>query len=281
MKYSVYVSSIQAYIFTATGATGVIANTLQLIFIIRVKYQKKSLFALTLLNLNVADLLASTSILIRGLLFFFTVQLSHILVVALIFSLMSSFSHVVFIAIQRAIAVAFPLKVKQILTKRRCYVVLVLLWLVSIAMAIVVFFELKAGITSIACSGIAVGIALMVIYSIISYKMVKQKRINIARSVGEGAQKRQRKSERDVLVYSIAVTLVFIICFFPKAISYFVKYPTYLTIACEFVYSINPFLDTLLYFMLHYCRRERGGPSLAVSKQRESPATALHMTTRL
>lgn len=250
-----------AWIFTTAGLIGVIANIAQLVISCRDKNRKISAFGLVLLSLNIADLLASVAICLLGTLYFmirFMVidlalfkSLKQVVNVGIAFSLASSFTHVAFIASQRVIAVAFPFKVKQIFTKSRSCIVLALLWVVSIALAGIVS---KFGFKSLAGISITVGIALMIFYSVVGYKTMRQ---NIINSANEDSQRRRRQSEREVLVYSMAVTFVFIICNYPKSLNEFFRYPSYLHLTGDFLYSVNPLLDTLLYFMSNYCRRKR------------------------
>ncbi len=261
---------------TAAGLLGFIANTIQLVLICRAKNQNNSVFALAVLSLNIADLMTSFVILISGvvrllrLFGIFDLSLSkkmiYPLITALTFSLMSSIFHVVFIAIQRLIAVVFPLKVKQILTKRRCYIILPSLWVTSIAIAIIAHINYKLAFTSLAYVGILICISLVVMYTVICYKIMNRNTVNNNNS--EERQRRRQKSERGVMIYSVAITIVFIICFAPKILSSFVTYPMYLGIISDMMYSINPFFDTLLYFLWSHCRqRERQEVSEPVPRQ--------------
>ncbi len=179
-------------------------------------------------------------------------------------------------------AVAFPFKVRRIVTKSRCYIILALMWIVSVALAIAVLFAYKLGFMALGGAGIAIGIALMILYSVVYYKTMNQ---SIVDNASENMQRRRRQSEREVLTYSIAVTVVFIVCNYPKGLDHFIKFPLYLQIAFNFLFSVNPLLDTLLYFMLSYCKRRRArnraNPSSTVSMQMTSCAEASSITTRM
>eukprot|EP00112_Aurelia_sp_Birch-Aquarium-sp1_P001414 Seg1150.3 transcript_id=Seg1150.3/GoldUCD/mRNA.D3Y31 product="Melanocortin receptor 5" protein_id=Seg1150.3/GoldUCD/D3Y31 len=93
-------------------------------------------FQITLVSLSVADLLIAITLLTSGvdnLLisfnlahfkgWFYLVQLSFYG-----FSLLSSMLHVSFIALQRLLVVLYPLRIKQILTGRRCLIVIAVIW---------------------------------------------------------------------------------------------------------------------------------------------------------
>ncbi len=258
-------SVLLAWMLATVGSLGFFTNIVQLVLNCRDEFQKSSVFSLALLSLNIADLLAAIAIFLRGVtivLIIFTIiddgtVFTRATEIAIIFSLTSSFTHVAFMATQRVIAVALPLKVKQIITKSRCCVVLLLIWLVSVASAVAVYFNVDTGSKTLACIGIAVGLALISMYSFIGYKTVRRDQQNVVNNASEEMQRRRRRSERDVLIYSVAIASIFIICNFPNGISSFVEYSKYLQIVSETLYSINPFFDSLLYFVVNYCRRKR------------------------
>ncbi len=255
-----YLVKSHAWIFTTTGSLGVIANIAQLVISSRDKNRNKTPFGLVLLSLNIADLLASVVTCLMGTVYFLILFMVIDLVlfktlmeavrIFLALSVTSSFTHIGFIAVQRVIAVAFPFKVKQILTKSRCCIILVLLWIVSLALAGIIF---RFGFKSLAGISMVVGFALMILYSVVGYKTMKR---NIVSTADEDLQSRRRQVEREVLVYSIPVTVVFIVCNYPKSLDQFFIYPPYLHLTADFLHYVNPSLDTLLYFMSSYCRRK-------------------------
>ena len=118
-----------AWIFTTTGSLGLTANIAQLILFCRDNNQYKTPFGLCLLSLNVADLLSSIILILLGIAYSMLgsglidlalfQSLLKPLYAANAFSFTASITHVGFIAVQRAIAVASPFKVKQIITMSR------------------------------------------------------------------------------------------------------------------------------------------------------------------
>ncbi len=256
---------IKAYMFTSTGTLGFIANIIQLVLINRDKKQKNSVFGLALLSLSIADLLASMSFVFRGS-YLLGTTLNAIesnedrvwdypwAVGAIVFSLTSSFTHVVFIAVQRVIAVVFPLKVKQIITKSRSYFIITILWITSVALAVIVHINIKYGIFILTCIGVLVSITITALYPIIYFKI--KKRV-ISCDANARMLRRRQQSEKKVLMYSVAITLVFVGCNYPKGVNLYVHYPMYLRIASDLLYSLNPLFDTLLYFLSSYCKRLR------------------------
>ncbi len=199
----------------------------------------------------------------------------------MVFSLTSSVTHVGFIAVQRAIAVASPFKVKQIITMSRCHIILALMWIISVGLAIFAIGLEKLGFMILSSIAILIGIALIIIYSIICYITLKK---NIAYDNSENTQRRRRQSEKEVLMYSVAITVVYIVCSYPKSfIQFMTSYPAYVFIASNALLSINPLLDPLLYFLSSYVRRKRESKrsTRIASMQTRSLRAAAVITTQL
>ncbi len=248
-------SITDAVIYTSTGSTGLIADVVQLILERHGENRNKSIFGYSLLRLNIADILASLIVLLLGVantlakcrfiddsLF---EELSNTLIELIIFSLISSFTHVIFIAIQRFIAVASPLRVKQIITKTRCRIILATLWLVSIALVLIAcFYEIVS--VAFVYLIITTAVMLIVMYSIICFKTLKRGVVNIE---NEEMRRRRQRSNKDVLLYSVSITCIFIISTVPSVIGpYFIAFPPVIEILNNVFISLNPFFDTLLYF---------------------------------
>ena len=119
----------------ALGILGIILNAVQIRMITR-KRKTRQPFQITLLSLSVADLLIAITLLTSGVDYllislniahfkgwFYLVQLSFYG-----FSLLSSMLHVSFIALQRLLAVLYPLRIKRILTGRRCLIAIAVIW---------------------------------------------------------------------------------------------------------------------------------------------------------
>ncbi len=252
-----------ACVFIVTGALGVVANTIQLVFICRDRARKKSAFCLTLLSLNIADLLASLVFLSQGLLMI----MRHSLLIdfllfnyifktfysAGIFSVTSSYCHVVFIALQRVIAVALPLQVKHIFTKSRCFVILALMWIISLILPIIVYFYIGAAFLMAVMSMIT-SLILTILYSVICYKTMKR---GIVDNIGENMQRRREQSDKHVLMYSVAISIAFVVSNLPTSVNSFIPYPFVLSVISNILIILNPFLDTLLYFLWNYYKHKK------------------------
>ncbi len=251
---------ILAFVHTIMGLLGCISNIIQLVLIFRHRHENNSVFRLVVLSLNLADLLASTLTTLRGIIAFVTLHTttSHkvldVIDAAIIFSLTSSFTHLIFIAFQRVIAVTRPLQVKNIITKLRSYRVLIILWLISIAPAVLRYiFKGKIIMQVLSYIALVIGMSLLVMYSVICYKTIKR---DIVNNENEAMQKRRQQSEKKLVFYSLTVTIVFIVCVYPLAlVRFFEVRPTSVYIGSNLLFSLNPFLDTLLYFTWSYHRR--------------------------
>ena len=110
-------------------------NSIQ-IHMISQQQNMKNPFQITLLSLSTADLLTAITLLLDGGIYALKIlriipahDTFTVVQTALYgFSLSSSMLHVIFIAIQRLLAILFPLRIKSLLTKRRCYLALFLAW---------------------------------------------------------------------------------------------------------------------------------------------------------
>ncbi len=248
-------------IFAVSGVLGFIANIIQVVFICQDKKQTRSVFGITLLSLSISDLFVSIVLLYRGIIRFLTlflvIELSRYSIfgnptnLAIIFSFSSSFFHVVYIAVLRAVAVVHPLKIKQIFTQLRCKIIIALLWVLSISLAFIAYFI--TGPSLVAYLAMITSCLLIFLYSFICY--TKYSRNHIQNN--EQMQRHGQDSDKDVLIYSITLTFIFCLCTLPEALSFFIRYPPLPNYISAFLYSINPFLDTMLYFFTSYCKRRR------------------------
>ncbi len=251
-----------AGICISTGLLGFIANLLQIIFIIRDRKQRNSIFGIILLSLSIADIFISIAQLYRGIIYCLalslvldlelTSRLDRPAHVAVIFCLTSSFCHVVFIAIIRVLALVFPLRMNRIITKSRCRFIVACLWVLSVGLIFLSYFTIGnklGGYLAIITSGI-----LLVAYSVICYRMYNRRHVQS----NDLARRNRQQSDKDVVLYSMVLTFFFCLCLLPRSISYLVEGPYFARYITAFMYTINPFFDTLLYFFAsHYKRRRR------------------------
>ncbi len=256
---------IYSCIFIGSGSLGFLANLVQMIFICRDKKQRSSVFGMTLLSLSISDILVSMVQLYRGilwlLLLFSVIDLGQLdkfgspTDLGIVFSLASSFCHVIFIAVMRILALVFPLRIKRIITKARCKIIVVILWLLAIGFVTISHFTIRkasstllGAILAIITSGI-----LLLAYSFICYRICSRYGIEN----NDATQRYRQQSDKDVLIYSIVLASSFCLCYLPAAMTYFIRMPIRVFEVTIFLYSVNPFMDPLLYFFASHCKRRR------------------------
>ena len=242
----------------AFGLLGLAANIVQFVFTMRAKKDYTS-FDITVLSLNVADTVSS--------LFFTSYGLARILVnqrvigmkfliylaYGLNFSVVASFNHIIFIAFQRMFAVIFPLSIRSIITSLRFKASLTFMWLAAIAYAVTCAFKAVDFLAVNSYTIFVSGIMLIVLYTVICYRAMKQTNAPPRSSIhGNRAQR------HGVLLHSLFITLGFVVCFFPFAINYlFVPYDFVSVLVADLLVMLNTFINVLLYFFIIYFKSKR------------------------
>ena len=213
-------------------------------------------FDITLISLAISDFLlalfvATTIVVIYIQPIVVTSPLYGKIFVFFFFLLSSSSAlHMFFIAIQRLIAVLYPLKVSIWITKKRSVITLLLLWVISIAASTPITNYTYQRI--VICTPFISAVVVVACYFIMSFKMVKRRAPVVAR---------QQKQNISVLVYSISITAIFIICTLPFAIVA-IQEPVPLLSMSLPSYVIHLFylqvvLDPILYFFCQISKRVR------------------------
>ncbi len=275
---------ILSCIYTGTGSLGFLANLVQMIFICRDKKQRNSIFGMTLFSLSTSDIFVSILQLYRGslcilLLLVIDISLTNKVGtptdLGISFSLAASFFHVIFIAVMRLLALVFPLRIKCIITKSRCKLILLLLWLLAIAFVTIYYFIIKGKLGAILI--IITSVILLVAYSFICYRM--KGRYDIDNN--DATRRYRQQSDRDVLVYSMALAFTFCICYMPASMSHFMKMSPRMQEIAIFLYSVNPFLDPLLYFFASHCKRRREKNHLQKGNNTNGSLQTIKETSRI
>ena len=91
-------------------------------------------------------------------------------------------------------------------------------------------------------------------YSFISYRMCKRNGIEN----NDATRRHRQQSDKDVLIYSVVLTFTSCLCYLPAAMSDFVLMPIRVFEVTIFLYSVNPFLDPLLYFFCKLLQAQKG-----------------------
>lgn len=124
------------------------------------------------------------------------------------------------ISIERYVAISRPFRYPEILTKRRCYLLITLLWCVSIFLGLSSFLvkEHALGQLWVACSSLVVFVPLVTMaffyYKIFQEVMRHKKRI---RQDSIEISSSRRKNQKAIITIAIIVG-VFVICFTPSLV---------------------------------------------------------------
>lgn len=249
----------------AISLIGIVMNVIQLILIIRQKKTKLA-FDLTILSLNIADLLVAIGSTLKSIYICFYLTdvnafkqtVSTIIEIGTDFCVFSSFFHALFIAMQRFFAVFFPIKFRIYFTKHRCIAGLIAIWIFSILMTGLPYLVKSNGLFHPVIITI-IDALLTTFYVIICY------RVYYRRTAVSSTMSSTRHDQNSwTLQYSAIVTITFVICTFPYAIVE-IRYLSVnkisfhenfeITRSLQITYlmiMLNPALDSGLYFMVNY-----------------------------
>lgn len=255
------------------GTAGFLCNIFELIVIFRQKKHKEN-FGLTLTSLCIADIIGSLSLGLAGglrLLQYagpktFAIYRNTALATtwraghgAILFSIGTSFTHIVIIAIQRLFAVFLPLKFKAFFTYSRCAILLIVIWLLTFVYGLFAFFFSNIMLKVSYYMILIMDLTLIIVYGAITLKTWKddKKRAKLA-----STRYPTKDAIRRLAFHSLAVTLAFLVCNMPHSVLYIFFQstdekdvaPYYHAVNC--LMSLNPLIDPLIYFFLHYtCRK--------------------------
>ena len=204
--------------------------------------KSKQTFLMNVLSLGFADLLIYFTSIVY-LTFRFINGINNIVSCMYIYvvtvSTLSSQFHLVSIAIQRLIAVKYPLQCQRYLTQRRCAIALAFIWLLSLILpAILLSYN-----TEITCiSSISCALILVLSYTYTSVCVLRRKKLATTRN----------SSGMSVLCFSVAITfafLAFTLPFVVVAVTKKTETLEYFVTLCLF--WLNPLLDPVLYFLFN------------------------------
>ena len=167
------------------------------------------------------------------------------------FHFFSSSLHMLFIAIQRLVAVLYPLTVSIWITRKRSIIIVLLLWLASVVVAVPVPMENYIYNRMLTFTPFVSASVIGVCYFVINFKMMTRK------TPTGGAQQTQNIS---ILVYSISVPAIFMICIFPCTIFAIqqdvhlskMQFPNY----AAHLFYLQAVLDPFVYFFFQIWKRK-------------------------
>ena len=244
------------------GLTGVILNTIQLMLIVSRK-EAKLAFDLTILSLNIADLIVSIcfTIVFSYIYLFWTSVITtwiptewKMIAIGIDFSNFSSIWHSLFLAIQRSFNVLFPRKFQIYFTKKRCIAGLIVIWILSILQTALTHIG-NVGLLYPSVYLIIIAACLIAFYLMICSR-VCYKREQLSSTLASSSHHQNNWT----LQYSVLLTITFVACTFPYIVFHSQKLFGGL-IASEFimelaithlVLTLNPALDSVLFFIANY-----------------------------
>ena len=250
MSLPVTVSSI------AIGGLGIILNFCQIVSLLSAK-RTKAPFDVTLISLAISDFLLSLLAIVSNVI---NCSLPNVAMlklfrhfVIILFNLLavSSSLHMWFIAVQRLIAVLYPLQLSTWITRKRCVITLLLLWLVSSVLATPLSMDNYTYERIFICSPFFSTTVLIVCYFIINHKMLTRKAPTV---------RGQRTQSMSILVYSSTLTVIYIITIFPMTIES-IRQPVLLRKMDFITYAHQTFflqvvLDPCVYFFSQILKRK-------------------------
>ena len=226
-------------------------------------------FDVALISLALSDLILALITLVLGTMTYVRPILmeskmySNTFIFCIYSSSLSSALHLLFIAIQRLVAVLYPLKASIWITRKRSIITLLLLWLASSVIAVPVpigyyIYNRIISFTPFVSAGV-----ITACYFVINFRMMTRKSPT-------GAD--QQTQNISILVYSISVTAIFMICTFPYTIFAIqivarvsqVKFPDYTVYLFYLQAVFNPFV----YFFFQSWKRSSCTPCCNVCQRR-------------
>lgn len=168
--------------------------------------------------------------------------------------LLSSSLHMLYIAIQRLLAVVWPLKFPVWITKRNCIITICLLWIISVVATIPyyisIFHKYILFIRIMQYSPLITGVSISLCYAILSYRIMTKENISTTSSSSQGTR---------VFLYSVCVTGAFIGSTFPYTIYNIIRpdKPLFEPLPIQFIYLfvLQVIFDPIIYFLFHYWKK--------------------------
>ena len=234
---------------------GITLNSCEIASLIRARRTKLP-FDVTLISFAISDLLLSfltimlysigyslPNVKTRKLYVNFDIICFHLPAVA-------SSLHMWFIAFQRLIAVLYPLEVSIWITRKRSFITLLLIWLVSTAVSAPLLLDNYTYQRVFICNPFISTAVIIICYFIISHKMLTRKAPTV-----EG----QQAQNISVLVYSISISAIYTVTIFPLAIDA-IRQPVLLRKmifqACfGHIFYLQVVLDPVVYFFSQILKR--------------------------
>ena len=267
------------------GLVGFMTNVFEAILICY-RRKHKSIFGMTLFSLCIADILSSLCFFVVGLMRLIEYDGSSTITItpntkfvkayhgghgALFFSMGTSFVHIIIIAVQRLFAVFMPFRYKSSFRYKHCLILLISVWILFFGVGVIGYFFIKLLWYATYIMSLTVCGVLILSYTAIVIKNYRADRRREVLVINRDSEhiKNLPKVTHKILNLSIAVTVAFLLCTFPHAIFYlFLKLHMAMYHTVNSAISINPFLDSIIYFFFYRDRKKRGHATGLPSRQR-------------
>ena len=238
---------------------GLILNICEIASLILAKRTRLT-FDITLLSLSISDLLLALVTALHVILFFSIPPLAtprwwywKFFIVFINLSNLSSALHMMFIAVQRLIAVLYPLKASAWITRKRGVVTIFVLWLASVVASVPMSTECYTYHQISSCSPFVIASVIIFCYITINVKLMTRK--------APTTVARHQTQNFSILLYSICITAIYIFCAFPFTI-YAISQPgnalkkdipTYIM----HIFYLQVVFDPVVYFFSQILKRTR------------------------
>ena len=237
---------------------GLAANMIQtVVCIARRRYRTN--FDISLISLSIADIISCVIFTLFGIAeIVYSHPFAKVMTKALDFAVITMFTHIIFIAVQRLLAVIYPLRINWLLRRSRFYFLLAFTWVTAC------FYGLISDLVNVdhmrvnSYTILVSGSALIALYTGISYTTTRN-----GRSLQNAGQVHNRRRNSTVLLHSFLVTMNFVTCFFPFAIVYLFVTPERISsLVIDMLVALNPLLDSVAYFYMRHCTRKQTRPRI-------------------
>ena len=205
---------------------------------------------MAIFSLALADLVSSCTMTSTAMLHTVTGEYKTSLLPVAFTSFVSSQFHIIIIAIQRFVAVIYPLKLKIVITTFRSAVSLVLIWASSITLAIILMETGLGGFPGVSVLGwvsIISGVVIIFSYGMIIYRLIKH-RMNIVTNTSSS-------QKLSTILYSLTITIAFIVCNYPWAFTLMIRGTFNSRQIPDNIETIllwlNLVLNPIIYFLFH------------------------------
>ena len=230
---------------------GIALNILEIASLVHARRTKLP-FDITLISLAVSDLMLVVVTLLLSIPRLLSNEdrrkwHNYLYVACIYISSLTSASHMCFIAIQRLVAVLYPLKVSIWITRKRSIITVLLLWLASGVVSAPTPMEYYIYIRILLYTPFVSAGVVVVCYFVINLKMMTRKA-----PTGAG----QQSQNISILLYSIAITAIFMICTFPYTI-YAIKHVKFPPSYVVHLFFLQVVLNPVVYFFSHILKRDR------------------------